>query len=187
MKNNISVYLIGPTGIGKNNLIKFGNLTNELYMEYIKKIANILNQNISKIGIIPDDSVPFDIVYQIYSFSKRNIKLVAFYPKDDENMLKKYSGFFDENIILNGGWSEMNTQPSKNFDKILCCGFSAGVFTEIAHTKVHRIWSNLDIPILIDMRTVSGPVNPELARDTNIIYFYNDDELKKELNGGGYK
>lgn len=109
MKNNISVYLIGPTGIGKNNLIKFGNLTNELYMEYIKKIANILNQNISKIGIIPDDSVPFDIVYQIYSFSKRNIKLVAFYPKDDENMLKKYSGFFDENIILNGGWSEMNT------------------------------------------------------------------------------
>lgn len=185
MKNKItSVYLIGPTGEGKNNLIEFGNITKDSYREYTKNIANILNEYTSKVGIIPDNSVPYDITYQISNISNKKTKLVAFYPKDDTEMVKKYSDFFDENVIVNGGWAEMNTQPSKNFDMMVCCGFSAGVFTEISHTKVHRIWSHIDIPILIDLRTISGPVNAELKKDTNIRYFCNDEELKELLKRG---
>ena len=184
--NNKNVYIIGPSNACVSNLWKYGSITEEDYSTYVSNIANIVNDNCSSVGCIPDTSVPYDIVKQISLLPNKKIKTIGFYPKyGDYTSIKDKADEVDEMREVDGGWAVMNTEISKQFDIIICCGLSGGVFSEIAHTKIHRIWGKKDIPILIDERTISGPLNAELEADTNIKYFSSDEELYELLNSKG--
>jgi len=112
----------------------------------------------------------------------RETKIVGYYPKYGNlpRLIKNFR-WCDKTIEIDGGWSTMNTQPSKNFDCMICIGLSGGVFTEIAHTKVHRIWGGQNIPIFIDKRVTSGKLTKELEQDITVSYFNNEKDLEKKL------
>ena len=181
--NNLSVYLIGPSNAGISNLWNHGKINENDYNSYIYNIANIVNNSFSVVGCIPDISVPFDIVTEISKLPNKKVKIQGFFPKygDDLNLSEKKE-LLDELIGIEGGWSKMNTEISKNFDLVICCGLSAGVFTEISHTKVHRLWCNKITPILIDERVISSHLNVELEKDVCLKYFNSDEELQKIIN-----
>lgn len=183
MKDDFSAYIIGPSNNGIKNLWEFGSIKKEEYNSYIHNIAVICNQQFSTVGCIPDVSTPFDIIKEIFIIPNRRVTIKGFYPKyGDDIALKDKKDFIDELVEINGGWSTMNTEISKEFDIMICVGLSAGVFTEISHTKVHRLWLKKITPILIDERTISSHLNKELENDVVIEYFRNDDELISLIN-----
>ena len=116
-KKQLSAYVIGPSNNGIKNLWEYGKLKAEEYKKYINGIANVLNNYFDVVGCIPDISVPFDIIQEIHKIPNRNVKIQGFYPKiGDDTFLQNKKSLVDEMILINGGWSQMNTEISKNFD-----------------------------------------------------------------------
>lgn len=176
--NEVTAFLAGPSKNCKSNLWIFGSIEENRYKEYIHNLAETINKSFSKIGILPDYGVPLDVAKEIFNLIHRKTVIQGFYPKyGNLPRLKDNFCFCDELIEVDGGWATMNTQPSKNFDVMLCIGLSAGVFTEISHTKVHRIWSNKNIPIILDERTISAHLNLELEADVNVIYIRSFEDI----------
>ena len=184
MKNtNLTAFIAGPSNNGKKNLYTFGHIAEADYPGYVDSIAHLLNDHFEAIGVLPDLGVPLDIAKALYSIPNRTTRIIGYYPKyGNTPAITENLSYCDESVEINGGWAEMNTQPSKNFDVMLCAGLSAGVFTEIAHTKVHRLWSNKIVHILIDERVVSSRLNAELESDVTVMYFNSEDSLVECIN-----
>ena len=184
MKNtNLTAFIAGPSNNGKKNLYTFGHITEADYPKYIHSIAQFLNDHFDAIGVLPDIGVPLDVAKALYDIPGRTTKIFGYYPKyGNTPTITENLSICDEAVEINGGWAEMNTQPSKNFDVMLCLGLSAGVFTEIAHTKVHRLWSNKTVYVLIDERVVSSHLSAELESDVTVMYFNSEETLVECIN-----
>ena len=184
MKNtNLTAFIAGPSNNGKKNLYTFGHITEADYPKSIHSIAQFLNDHFDAIGVLPDIGVPLDVAKALYDIPGRTTKIFGYYPKyGNTPTITENLSICDEAVEINGGWAEMNTQPSKNFDVMLCLGLSAGVFTEIAHTKVHRLWSNKTVYVLIDERVVSSHLNAELESDVTVMYFNSEETLVECIN-----
>ncbi len=179
----LTAFIAGPSNNGIKNLYTFGHITEADYPKYIDSIARFLNSHFEAIGVLPDIGVPLDVAKALHSIPDRTTKIKGFYPKyGNTPTITGNLSFCDEAVEINGGWAEMNTQPSKNFDVMLCLGLSAGVFTEIAHTKVHRLWSHKTVYVLIDERVVSSHLNAELESDVTVMYFNSAETLLECIN-----
>jgi hypothetical protein len=52
---------------------------------------------------------------------------------------------------------------------------------EVAYTKYHRKYLDIDVPVIIDRTTIDGKMSPELTDELDIKYFSTNDELAKIL------
>ena len=69
-------------------------------------------------------------------------------------------------------------------------GLSPGTLVEIAYTKYHKKYLGRNIPILLDERTISGRLNPEVENEVDLRYFSSAEELTgflKKLRGNYLK
>jgi len=164
------VFLAGPSDGGKYNIMCYGELGDMSYDQYISEIADVLVESAGTVGFVIDDGLPLDIVRKVTccTTSGHRPHRIGFYPKqcpNRENNAEKYAEFCDEVVLLDGGWLVTNTQPSKDFDILLCCGLSAGVLTEISYVKTHHLYSGSHVQVVIDWRTISQPLPRELESD----------------------
>lgn len=180
-QNKINSCFIGGPCAKKSNLWEYGKISKTEYDKYITDIAKTLAEDCNNIEIIPDEGVPLDIAKKTRLLVNRP-NVIGYFPKHGMSFhLEKNYQYCDEIIGVDGGWTSLNTVPS-SFSKIfICFGLSPGVFQEIAHTKIHRIWNKIDVKILMDERAISSRLPPELATEINLTYFDSNDELNSIL------
>lgn len=102
------------------------------------------------------------------------------------DILKKYFQFCDKTEEVDGGRSVLNTCLSLRTGLMIGFGLSPGTLVEIAYSKYHKKYLGRNIPVLLDERTISGRLNPELEEEVDLRYFASAEELNcllKKLKG----
>lgn len=175
--NNLSALLIGPTD--KTKIFRFGKIDRESYEQYKEEVGKVLAENLSTVYLIPDGGVPLDFAKSYKQFGGREV--VGALPRGGCDILKKYFQFCDRTEEVDGGWSVLNTCLSLRAGLMIGFGLSPGTLVEIAYSKYHKKYLGRDIPVLLDKRTISGRLNPELEEDLNLTYFDSQDKLNALL------
>lgn len=176
-KNNLSALLIGPTD--KTKIFRFGSIRKDEYEKYREEVAKVLVANLSVIYLIPDEGVPLDFAKTYKKFGGE--KVIGALPRGGCDALDKYTHFCDKTEEVDGGWSVLNTCLSLKTRLIIGFGLSPGTLVEIAYTKYHKKYLDRNIPVLLDGRTISGRLNPELEDEIDLTYFNSNLELDNLL------
>lgn len=180
--NNLSALLIGPTD--KTKIFRFGKIDRDSYEGYKEEVGKVLASNLSTIYLIPDEGIPLDFAKSYKKFGGKEV--VGAIPKGGCDILEKYFQFCDKTEKVDGGWSVLNTCLSLKTGLMIGFGLSPGTLVEIAYTKYHKEYLGRNIPILLDERTISGRLNPEVEDEVDLRYFSSAGELKfllKKLRG----
>jgi len=177
LSNNLSALLIGPTD--KTKIFRFGRIRREDYEPFKEEVGKVLAVNLSTVYLIPDEGVPLDIAKSYKQFGGREV--VGALPKGGCEVLEEYFQFCDRTEEVDGGWTVLNTCLSLRTGLMIGFGLSPGTLVEIAYSKYHKKYLGKNIPILLDERTISGKLNPEIEDEVNLRYFNSSDELSQLL------
>jgi hypothetical protein len=175
--NNLSALLIGPTN--KTKIFRFGKINRESYEQYKEEVGKVLAVNLSTVYLIPDEGIPLDFAKSYKQFGGREV--VGALPKGGCDVLKKYFQFCDRTEEVDGGWSVLNTCLSLRTGLMIGFGLSPGTLVEIAYSKYHKKYLGRNIPVLLDERTISGRLNPEIEDEVNLRYFDSAERLNQFL------
>ena len=184
--NNLSALLIGPND--KTKIFRFGKIDGDVYERYKDEIGKVLATNLSTIYLIPDEGIPLDFAKSYKNFG--GLEVVGAIPRGGCDVLEKYFQFCDRTEEVDGGWSVLNTCLSLRTGLMIGFGLSPGTLVEIAYTKYHKKYLGRNIPILLDERTISGRLNPEVENEVDLRYFSSAEELTgflKKLRGNYLK
>ncbi len=176
-KNNLSALLIGPTD--KTKIFRFGKIAREDYEQYKQEIGKVLAINLSSVYLIPDEGIPLDFAKAYKQFSGREV--IGALPRGGCDILEKYFQFCDKTEEVDGGWSVLNTCLSLKTGLMIGFGLSPGTLVEIAYSKYHKKYLGKNIPILLDERTISRKLNPEVEDEVDLRYFSSAGELDSFL------
>ena len=175
--NNLSALLIGPTD--KTKIFRFGKIDAGSYKQYKEEIGKVLAANISTIYLIPDEGVPLDISKAYKKFGGGEV--VGALPREGCEVLENYFQFCDRTEEVDGGWGVLNTCLSLRTGLMIGFGLSPGTLVEIAYTKYHKKYLGRNIPVLLDERTISRRLNPEVEDEVDLRYFVSARELNNFL------
>ena len=171
--NNLSALIIGPTD--KTKIFRFGKIVRQDYEQYKKELGKVLAANLSSVYLIPDEGIPLDFA-RAYKQSG-GLEVVGALPKGGCDILEKYFQFCDRTEEIDGGWSVLNTCLSLKTGLMIGFGLSPGTLVEIAYSKYHKKYLGRDIPVLLDERTISRKLNPEVEDEVDLRYFSSSAEL----------
>ena len=174
---NLSALLIGPTD--KTKIFRFGKIDERSYEEYKREVGKVLAENLSEVYLIPDEGVPLDFARSYKQLGGREV--VGVLPKGGCPSLNSNFKYCDRIDEIDGGWTDLNTCLSLRTGLIIGFGLSPGTLVEIAYSKYHRKYLGRDITILLDERTISGRLNPEIEDDVNLRYFDSAEKLNQFL------
>ena len=180
--NDLSALLIGPTD--KTKIFRFGKIDRESYEQYKEEVGKVLAANLSTVYLIPDEGIPLDFAKSYKQFGGGEV--VGALPKGGCDVLENYFQFCDRTEEVDGGWTVLNTCLSLRSRLMIGFGLSPGTLVEIAYSKYHKRYLGRNIPILLDERTISGRLNPEIEEEVDLIYFNSAEglgQLLKELKG----
>jgi len=175
--NNLSALLIGPTD--KTKIFRHGKISKDEYSDYRDKIASVLAEHISNLGIIPDEGMPLDFAKSYKNFGGK--KVVGYIPKGGCESLNCFYKFCDNIEEIDGGWTVLNTCLSLKHNIMIGFGLSPGTIVEIAYTKYHNKYLNRRIPIFLDRNLIESRLNPEIEEELALSYFSSSEELGKLL------
>lgn len=175
--NTLSALIIGPTD--KTKIFRFGKIDRRDYDQYKEEVGKVLATNLSTVYLIPDEGIPLDIAKSYKQFRGREV--VGALPKGGCDVLEKYFQFCDRTEEVDGGWTVLNTCLSLRTGLMIGFGLSPGTLVEIAYSKYHKKYLGRNIPILLDERTISGRLNPELEDETDLRYFNSAEKLNQIL------
>lgn len=175
--NNLSALLIGPTD--KTKIFRFGKIDAGSYEQYKEEIGKVLAANLSAIYLIPDEGIPLDFAKSYKNSGGKEV--VGAIPRGGCDVLEKYSQFCDRIEEVDGGWSVLNTCLSLRTGLIIGFGLSPGTLVEIAYTKYHKKYLGRNIPVLLDERTISRRLNPEVEDEVDLRYFRSNSGLDRLL------
>ncbi len=175
--NNLSALLIGPTD--KTKIFRFGKIPRSDYDQYKEEVGKVLAANLSTVYLIPDEGVPLDLAKSYKQFGGQDV--VGALPRGGCNVLEKYFQFCDRTEEVDGGWTVLNTCLSLRTGLMIGFGLSPGTLVEIAYSKYHKKYLGKNIPILLDERTISGRLNPELEDEVDLRYFNSAEKLNQFL------
>jgi hypothetical protein len=182
LSNNLSALLIGPTD--KTKIFRFGSIRKEDYEPFREGVGKVLAANLSTVYLIPDEGVPLDIVKSYKKFGGRVV--VGALPKGGCDVLERYFQFCDRTEEVDGGWTVLNTCLSLRTGLMISFGLSPGTLVEIAYSKYHKKYLGKNIPVLLDERTISRRLNPEIEDEVDLRYFNSAkrlSQLLKKLRG----
>ena len=177
MVKKLTALIAGPTD--KTKLFRFGKINQSEYKNWISNISKVLEEELTELHIIPDDGVPLDIAKKYKELGGNNV--IGYVPKNYDNQLKQYFNFCDDIRVFDGNWTALNTSLSLKGNLIIAIGLSSGTMVEIAYTKYHNKYLKKDIPILTHLETMGSRLPVEIEDEINIIYFNNNEQLKKIL------
>jgi len=175
--NNLSALLIGPTD--KTKIFRFGKIDKISYEQYKEEIGKVLAANLFSVYLIPDEGIPLDFAKSYKKFGGREV--VGALPKGGCDILEKYFQFCDRTEEVDGGWSVLNTCLSLRTELMIGFGLSPGTLVEIAYSKYHKKYLGKNIPVLLDEKTISGRLNPELEEEIDLRYFDSAEKLNQFL------
>lgn len=163
--------ILGPSNIKKIN--KFGKIKD--VNKYILETADFLANNFDEILIVPDYGLTLLIAQKYKKIAQNGI--VTGYIPDKSSNGKDISVFYKycDNIKgIGGGWHNLNTELTRNSEKILCFGFSVGVFIELCSIKYNQQYFKIKTQIFIDERCISARLPAEVAIDLKYLNYFND-------------
>ena len=175
-RGKLGCLLAGPTD--KTKLFRFGSIAQVNYQSYLLQMGLTLGRNLDWVDIIPDRGVPLDLAREYRSTGGY---VIGHIPQGECASLEPYFGECDKIEEHNGGWSSLNTCLSLKSGLVIVTGLSPGTFVEISYTKYHRLYLGREIPVLIDSRTTSSRLPPELEDELNVYYFDTESNLENLL------
>ncbi len=177
MKNKLISLLAGPTD--KTKIFRFGIIKPEEYETYLRETSETLIKHIESINIIPDEGVPLDLAK---SFRIIGGAVIGYFPKGTHNQFYRNFIYCSDVEEFDSGWFGLNTCLSLRGDIIIALGLSPGTMVEISYTKYHMKYLKRELPVLLDMRTITNRIPIEVSEDIDLRYFSNNKELDSNLS-----
>ena len=176
MQAKLTSLLVGPTD--RSKIFRFGEIDKILYEKYLKDVAEILKKHVGTVNLIPDEGVPLDLAKK---FRELNGDVVGYLPKGGCKSLEKNFKYCTSVEEFDSGWSGLNTCLSLKGDMLLALGMSPGTMVEVCYTRYHKKYFNKSLPIVLDKRTISIAMPPEVSEDIDLRYFDSFKQLDKIL------
>jgi|GEM_PF-998514 len=190
-----NIVIIGASD--RSVIWRYGIIPAEEYPQFVKDYAAILAPHFERAIVTPDDGTYADIAMALAEERAKLhpsvplLKPIGFAPlRDTLYGVKHLEHNFPRYEIVNGGtWYDVNAELTAKALTVLCVGYAPGVMIELGYIKYHQKYGSRmidanrkDIRILIDRRTISGPLHSEVAEGLeNVQYFGSFEELAEIL------
>jgi hypothetical protein len=171
--------LLGPSDISK--IARFGKIKDT--QSYIKEMGKLLARYIEELIITPDYGIYLEIAKAYKKAGGK--KLIGMFPEDERfgtKQLKENFKFCDETRSIKGDWYKLGAEITIQGEIVICTGYSPGVMIELSYLKYMQKYLKKGDKILIDSRTISNRLFPEIEEEIkNIKYFSSNEELEDIL------